>query len=400
MKNLFMTGITGFVGGEVIKRYLDRAPDLHIVAMIRAVDEDRLAKRIGKLLKAHFGDRADAVRDRFTFVKGDLLKEGLGVTEADRDLISTKCDAVLHCAASVDFGATLEFSREYNVDGTRRVLELCERMGDRLERLDYISTAYVSGNRSDVCLEDELSNRGLGWANFYEQSKFESEALVRSFREQGHPVSIYRPSTVVGDSNTGETPNFNVLYWPLRVFARGWWNLMIGYETTPVDVVPVNYVADCIVNLSLKGASTVGRTYHLAAGPDKICHIKDLATHASKWFDQPYPTFVTPEDFHENIRPQMDAEATPALRMLISQGKVYMPYFVRSPLFDCSNVLADLEGTGTEPCMPISEYFDTLFAYCVETDWGRKAPKKAVGGEGAETDPLEGLDPDLSKPGV
>ncbi len=382
MKKLFMTGATGFVGGEAIKRYVERAPDLHIVAMIRAVDDDRLAKRVGKVLKAHFGDDADAYADRFTFIKGDLLKEGLGLSDADRDLIVGECDAVLHCAASVDFGATLEFSREYNLDGTRRVLELCERMGDGLERLDYISTAYVSGNRSDVCMEDELSCRGIGWANFYEQSKFEAEALVRSYREQGAPVSIYRPSTVVGDSRTGETPNFNVLYWPLRVFARGWWNLMIGYETTPVDVVPVNYVADCIVNLSLKGDSTIGRNYHLAAGPDKICRIKDLATHASKWFDQPYPTFVTPEHFHEHIRPGMDAEATPALRMLIKQGKVYMPYFVRSPLFDCTNVLADLEGTGTEPCMPISDYFDTLFAYCKETDWGRKAPKPP-GGEGA-----------------
>lgn len=390
MKAMLLTGATGFVGGEAIKRYLDRAPDLHIVAMIRAVDEDRLSKRVDKLLKTQFGDSADLVRDRFTFVRGDLLKEGLGLSDKDRAMIVSECDSVLHCAASVDFGATLEFSREYNVDGTRRMLELCEQMN--LRRLDYVSTAYVSGNRSDVCKEDELSCRGLGWANFYEQSKFESEALVRSFREQGHPVSIYRPSTVVGDSNTGETPNFNVLYWPLRVFARGWWNLMIGYESTPVDVVPVNYVADCIVNLSLKGDSTIGRNYHLAAGPDKICHIRDLATHASKWFKQPYPTFVTPEDFEKNIRPKMDAEATPALRMLINQGKVYMPYFVRSPLFDCSNVLADLEGTGTEPCMAIADYFDTLFAYCVETDWGRKpSSKQSAGGEGARKDELAEL---------
>ena len=62
MKNLFLTGITGFVGGEVIKRYLDRAPDLHITAMIRAVDEARLDKRVGKLLKTHFGAGAGPVR--------------------------------------------------------------------------------------------------------------------------------------------------------------------------------------------------------------------------------------------------------------------------------------------------------------------------------------------------
>ncbi|HCP46483.1 MAG TPA: hypothetical protein DIU15_10590, partial [Deltaproteobacteria bacterium] len=97
MKAMFMTGATGFVGGEAIKRYLDRAPDLHIVAMIRAVDEDRLDKRIDKLLKFHFGDRAESVRDRFTFVRGDLLKEGLALSESDRQMILSECDSMLHC---------------------------------------------------------------------------------------------------------------------------------------------------------------------------------------------------------------------------------------------------------------------------------------------------------------
>jgi nucleoside-diphosphate-sugar epimerase len=394
MKAMFLTGGTGFVGGEAIKRYIERAPaDLRFFLLVRAPDEARLQKRADKILKSHFGDGADAVADRFTFVRGDLLKEGLGLTDADRQMLVSECDHVVHCAASVDFGATLEFSREYNLDGTRRVLELCEAIDDAhgLRRLDYVSTAYVSGNRNDVVRENELSNKGLGWANFYEQSKFESEALVRAFREQGKPVSIYRPSTVVGDSRTGETPNFNVLYWPLRVYARGWWDLMIGFEETPVDVVPINYVADCLVNLSLKGDSTIGRNYHLAAGPDKICRIRDLATHASKWFERPYPTFVTPEDFDKNIRPGIDESATPAQRMLISQGTVYMPYFVRSPLFDCSNVLADLEGTGTEPLISVNDYFDTLFEFCVRTDWGRKKASTAVGGEGAH-DPLAALE--------
>lgn len=385
MKAMFLTGITGFVGGESIKRYIERAPaDLRFFALVRAPDAARLAKRAKKLLDTHFPGHGPELAERFTFVRGDLLKEGLGLTAEDRQAIVTECDHVVHCAASVDFGATLEYSREYNLDGTRRVLEICEGIEAHggLKRLDYVSTAYVSGNRNDVVRENELSNRGLGWANFYEQSKFESEALVRAFREQGNPVSIYRPSTVVGDSRTGETPNFNVLYWPLRVYARGWWDLMIGFETTPVDVVPINYVSDCLVNLSLKGDSTIGRNYHLAAGPDKICTIKDLATHASRWFKRPYPTFVTPDDFDKNIRPGIDETATPAQKMLISQGTVYMPYFVRSPLFDCSNVLADLQGTGTEPLISVNDYFDTLFEYCVLTDWGRKKTK-AVGGEGA-----------------
>ena len=384
MTAIFMTGATGFVGGEAIKRYLDRDSDLQLYCMVRASDDEKLAKRTDKLIETHFGEgaAADAVRQRMVFLRGDLLKDGLGLSDVDRDRIVADCDQVVHCAASVDFGATLEFSREYNLDGTRRILELCERMGSGLRRLDYVSTAYVSGNRCDVVHENELSNKGIGWANFYEQSKFEAESLVRAWREQGNPASIYRPSTVVGDSRTGETPNFNVLYWPLRVYARGWWNMMIGFEETPVDVVPVDYVTDCLVNLSLKDDSTIGRNYHLCAGPEKVCTIKQLATAASSWFDQPYPKFVTPEMFWKVYQPAIEKNATQAQRTLINQGIVYMPYFVRSPLFDTTNVVADIQGTPTEPVIPVTEYFDVLFKYCIESDWGRKSPKP-VGGEAA-----------------
>ncbi len=392
---ILLTGGTGFVGGEALKRYIDRS-DHDFILLVRAADEDKLAKRAKTVLETHFGDRADEVAKRVSFIRSDLLKEGLGLSDKDKDRIAAEVDHVVHCAASVDFGATLEFSREYNLDGTRRVLELCEAIDDAhgLRRLDYVSTAYVSGNRNDVVREDELSNHGIGWANFYEQSKFESEALVRSWREQGHPASIYRPSTVVGDSRTGATPNFNVLYWPLRVYARGWWNLMIGFEDTPVDVVPINYVADCLVNLSMKDETTIGRNYHLTAGPDKVCLIKDLATAASSWFNQPYPKFVTPDMFWKVYQPAIEKNATQAQRTLINQGIVYMPYFVRSPLFDTSNVVADLQGTGTERVANVNDYFDILFKYCIDSDWGRKAPK-TTGGEGA-VDPLAGLEASLA----
>jgi nucleoside-diphosphate-sugar epimerase len=393
---MLLTGASGFVGGQALKRFLAQDHDLHLFLLIRGEDDEAVRKRGEKTLAAALGDAADGVRGRVFFLRGDLLEEGLGLSPVDRERLIHEVDHVVHSAASVDFGATLEFSRAYNLDGTRRVLELCEAIqrSAGLRRLDYVSTAYVSGSRRDVVREAELSNQGLGWANFYEQSKFEAEGLIRGWRSQGHPVSIYRPSTVVGDSRTGETSNFNVLYWPLRVYARGWWNLMIGYEDTPIDAVPVNYVADCLVTLSLGGSRTVGRDYHLCAGPEKTCTIGELATAASAAFNQRYPKFVTPEMFDKVYRPQIDKAASAAQRTLIKQGIVYMPYFVRSPLFDTTNTVSDIAGTGVEAVPRVTDYFATMFRYCIETDWGRKA-KKPVGGEGAEKDPLEAAEEEL-----
>jgi nucleoside-diphosphate-sugar epimerase len=385
MTAMLLTGATGFVGGEALLRYIDRAPDLHFYLMIRARDADHLAVRGEKILDAHFEDRKEEVRKRLTFFRGNLLRPGLDISAEDRAMLVENVDHVVHCAASVDFGMAIEECRSFNLEGTRKVLELCEEIhrAGHFKRLDYISTAYVSGSRTDIVPEGELSTLGLGWANSYEQSKFESEGFVRGWRSQGYPVTIYRPSTVVGDSRTGETSNFNVLYWPLKVYSRGWWNMMIGFEDTPVDVVPINYVADCIVNLSLKD-STIGRDYHLTAGPEKVCHIRDLAKAASSWFNKPYPKIVSPEKFDKIYRPAIDKNATPAQRELIKQGMVYMPYFSRSPLFDTTNTVADIADTGMEPVVAVVDYFDTLFRYCVETDWGKKPMKKAVGGKGAQ----------------
>jgi len=83
MKAMFFTGATGFVGGQALQRYVNRVPDLHYYLMVRARDEEHLATRSNKLMEFLFEDRAEELRGRFTFIKGDLLKEGLGISDED-----------------------------------------------------------------------------------------------------------------------------------------------------------------------------------------------------------------------------------------------------------------------------------------------------------------------------
>ena len=85
--------------------------------------------------------------------------------------------------------------------------------------MTYVSTAYVAGDRRGLAREAEL-DVGQGFRNAYEQSKHEAERLVWSRRER-LPVTIVRPSIVVGERGTGWTASFNVVYGPLRAFASG-----------------------------------------------------------------------------------------------------------------------------------------------------------------------------------
>ena len=70
-----------------------------------------------------------------------------------------------------------------NVDGTARVLEFARAAG--LERLTYVSTAYVAGEPRALFREDEL-DVGQRFRNPYERSKFEAERRSAS-AETGCP---------------------------------------------------------------------------------------------------------------------------------------------------------------------------------------------------------------------
>lgn len=150
----------------------------------------------------------------------------------------------------MSFELQLQTARSINVDGTRRVLELAERSHARgaLRRMSYISTAFVAGQHAGCFSEDDL-DVGQHFRNTYEQSKFEAECLISRVRGQ-LPITVLRPSIIVGERDSGWTASFNVLYWPLRAFARGTYLALPARGDAPVDVVPVDYVADATFALS------------------------------------------------------------------------------------------------------------------------------------------------------
>ena len=212
-----------------------------------------------------FGD-AEAYADRLVALPADIEQPGLGLDPATRDRVAEQVTDIVHSAASVSFTLSLERSRQINVDGTRRMIELAHLCHSRggLEHFSYISTAYVAGTHKGGFREDQL-DVGQRFRNPYEQSKFEAERLVRA-QDGQLPIQIFRPSIVVGERTTGWTPAFNVLYSPLKAFVRGSLPAVPARRSAPVDVVPVDYVADAVFELTQDPANGTS-TYHLVAGP-------------------------------------------------------------------------------------------------------------------------------------
>ena len=98
-----------------------------------------------------------------------------------------------------------------------------------------------------------------------------------------------RPSVIVGDSSTGWTQAFNVIYWPLQAFARGLFPTVPGDPGASLDIVPVDTVANALLEL-LRGPVR-GGAFHIVAG-DAAPSNAELATMAAEAFDAEPPVFV------------------------------------------------------------------------------------------------------------
>ena len=237
-----------------------------------------------------FGRGAGRYRDRVEAVAADMTAPDLGLSPAQRERLAQRVTTIVHSAASVSFSMGLQESREINVAGTRRMLELARLAQERggLRCYGHISTAYVAGTHAGGFAECDL-DVGQGFHNAYEQSKFEAEQLVR---DGGVPFTILRPSSSSATARTAGRRRSTSSYWPLRAFARGLFTAVPAIPTAPVDVVSIDYVADATYALVESGRG-VGHTYHLTAGAQASTMGRSPASRAVT-FASPLPRVLPP----------------------------------------------------------------------------------------------------------
>jgi long-chain acyl-CoA synthetase len=323
---------------EVLARLLERT-DREVLCLVRARDHAAAEERLDGVLAKLYRDPG-VYRERLCAMPGDLTSH---VTPPDADV-----DVVCHCAASIAFDLELEEAREINVDGTKTMLALAGEVGAR--RFVHVSTAYVAGLYAGTFGEDML-DEGQEFRNTYEQTKWEAEHLVR---DSGLEWAIARPSIVMGESDTGWTPAFNVLYWPLRAFARGLFAQVPARPDGRVDVVPVDYVADGIIKLIASGE---GGTFNLVAGAEAAT-VDELAERACSYFERPRPPYVDTGTLGDSA--------------VDEHGAVYLPYFDMDVVFDDTRTR---ERLGLRAPV-LRDYFATLLQYAEHARWGKRGSSR------------------------
>jgi thioester reductase-like protein len=236
----------------------------------------------------------------------------------------------------------------------------------------YVSTISVFSPESlasGVMDERFVVEGGSSLAGGYAQSKWVAERLLNLAAERGVPVSIYRPGRISGDSRTG-------VWIPDRWLTDSLQTLLeLGSvprlpEDFPIELVPVDYVAQAIVRLSLQPES-LGKAFHLV-NPRPVGW-RDFVDRLSA-VGSPLPEMEPRRWAHELLRfarshptsflhPLADLVPPDLLaRWEDSEAEAPGP-FVR---IDCTNTL---EGLKDHPvaCPPVVELLDRYLTYFVES---------------------------------
>jgi thioester reductase-like protein len=363
---VLLTGATGFVGMELLSRLLERSKR-PVYALVRAADAAEARVRLRGVLATLYGT-GDPLPDRLVPVPGDIEVPRLGLQPGDRDALADRVEDIVHGAASVSFDLPLETARRVNVEGTKQLLEfaeLCHHRGG-LRRFSYISTAFVAGTHAGEFHEDQLEV-GQSFRNSYEQSKFEAERLVRSWGDRV-PVQVIRPSIVVGERDSGWTASFNVLYGPLKAFARGHLPLIPARREAPVDVVPVDYVADAVFELVNRPAGQ-GGTYQLVAGEGAttVGHLVDLS---ASLLGRRRPLLVPPPLYRRLLHPLLLRRSAGRRRQALERMETFFPYFATGVRYRNERARRRLEASAISP-PPVERYFQRLLDFALTARWGR-----------------------------
>jgi hypothetical protein len=180
---------------------------------------------------------------------------------------------------------------------------------------------------------------------------------------------------VVGDSKTGHTSSFNVMYWPLKMLSRGMFRLAPADPQGVVDVVPLDYATDAVEAISADPAQR-GKCFHIAAGPQACCTVSEFLDLAVEVMGIRRPILMNPALFLALVRPLILTVAWGKRRENFHKARVYLPYLSYCAKFDDTQARAALAPRGIAP-PPVRDYFRTLIEFAVATDWGKRLPSSA-----------------------
>ena len=367
---IFITGVTGFLGGELLVELAAREDVKIIYCLIRAQSEDNAYARLIKVFQLH-DNFYDA--DKVIPILGDLADEGLGDALMNDPRLN-EVNTVIHSAANTSFSRIYDDIVEtINIGGTRQILRWAKSLKN-LDVFTYVGTAAICGSnvKNAVISEGNALNTKAKHLVKYSYTKMVGEMMLKDYLPEDK-ILVVRPSIIMGDSRNW-TPRSYVILWALAALNQ--MRLFPVNAQSNIDIISIDYAVAAIIAL-LVNKNRKYNIYHISAGiasattPEKVTDTikrrvvarpeyrfvdKSLLTSMKKWsknsisIDDDDPL----HDHKDYLAYWLDYFGdNRKLRILFYALEPYINFIELGQIFDNSRLLED---TNISPSIPAHEY--------------------------------------------
>ncbi|MCL1702977.1 NAD-dependent epimerase/dehydratase family protein [Lysinibacillus sp. Bpr_S20] len=246
MKTILITGITGFIGSALAAKFIEE-PDIELIYLTDSETAKNRAITAVNLVLAEYGMQLDVERK----IKVALCKCLTDVEAIKECLKELEVDEVWHIAAhmSYDFSELSE-SIKFNAVISTNIMSQLKKCG----RYYYISSTGTAGLGEFNGIEKQVPEELLTdfeSVNPYTASKVLAEYMLWNESSKTNiPLTILRPGSVIGDSNSGWVNNTKYGYYSylhiLKRFINK--NMTFYLDIDPNKKFPVIHI-DHLINL-------------------------------------------------------------------------------------------------------------------------------------------------------
>ncbi|EAT36930.1 AAEL011027-PA [Aedes aegypti] len=280
---ILITGGTGFLGKILLEKVLRCLEVRKIFLLIRRKDDLSAQERLVKLLQDAVFENVRSIypSEVQLFAKVEAVQMNLdgdsllcdADSAIDEQRLLQETEIIFNVLASVKFNETIRNALGTNVGGTRKVLQLAQRM-TRLRSVVHVSTLYSNCNRveieekiyDDLPLRQEVALQLITTLTEQEMERFQhcclgpmpntytfskkcAEVMIRDeFAEL--PIGIFRPPIVIStyrEPLPGWTDNLNgptgLCMWTVKGLIHTIW----GDASKRANLVPVDYCVNAII---------------------------------------------------------------------------------------------------------------------------------------------------------
>lgn len=195
-KQVFVTGVTGFLGKAIVEKLLREVPNIaKIHILVRGNKQQSAQQRsmssvfsssLFDTLRSLYQDQFNQfIEQKVSVIEGELTDPLFGLAATDFAGLASQLDLIINSAASVNFREAMDQALKINTLSLNNIISLSSNSGQAKSRTPVIqiSTCYVNGFNQGEILE-KVAAPASGLMELKEDGTYNVAAVIRSIQQK------------------------------------------------------------------------------------------------------------------------------------------------------------------------------------------------------------------------